>query len=172
MKRPTWVTVVGVLMIIFGVFGILGSGQLMFMPKMVEFQKSIMEPALERAQQKDPQAERILEEFHKLLNMTDGQKQLLMFMGLISLFVCAFYLFAGINMIQFKDNFAKLAYWALGLSIGFTLLQVMFAVTSDMLFFMFMMIGAVFSLTIDLILLIVIILNDKKATAPDPVMPA
>ena len=172
MKRPTWVTVVGILMIIFGVFGILGSVQQMFMPKMLEWQKSIMEPAMERAKEKDPAAEKMLDEFHKLMNLTDAQKQTLIAMGIVSLLICGFYLFAGINMIQFKENFVKIAYWAIGLSISFTLVQVMLAVASDMLFFMFMMIGAVFSLTIDLILLIVIILNDKRTISDDPVMPA
>jgi hypothetical protein len=41
MTRPTWATVVGILGIIFGCFGILSAGPEMLMPKMAEFQKQM-----------------------------------------------------------------------------------------------------------------------------------
>jgi len=43
MKRPTWATIVGILGIVFGCFGILGGGQSVFMPKMMEMQKEMLE---------------------------------------------------------------------------------------------------------------------------------
>ena len=161
MNRPTWVMVIGILMIIFGVFGIFGSGQLMFMPKFMEFQKNLIAPALEEAKHKDPQAEKILEEFEKIMNMSDSTKQTIVIMGIFSLFITGFYLLAGIFMLQMKKNFVKIAYWAIGLSMTFTLFQTFLAMSSDSVFFMFMMIGGIFSITIDVVLLIVIILNDK-----------
>ena len=41
MKRPTWATIVGVLGIIFGCFGIIGAGQEILMPNMLKLQKEI-----------------------------------------------------------------------------------------------------------------------------------
>jgi len=41
-KKPTWVTVIGVLGIIFGCFGILGGGQEIAMPKMMKMQKEML----------------------------------------------------------------------------------------------------------------------------------
>ena len=41
MNRPTWATVVGIMGIVFGCFGILGGGQLMVMPKMMEMQEQM-----------------------------------------------------------------------------------------------------------------------------------
>ncbi|MGD8669435.1 MAG: hypothetical protein PVF31_05095 [Desulfobacterales bacterium] len=42
MKRPTWVTIVGVLGIIFSCLGILAAGQEMIMPKILEMQKEML----------------------------------------------------------------------------------------------------------------------------------
>ena len=169
MQRPTWVTVIGVLLIIFGVLGIFGSGQLIFMPTMIEFQGKMMGIAMENARHSDPEAEQILEEFEQMLDMSGSSKQTIMFMGIISLFITAFYLFSGITMLQMKKNAIKLAYWAIGLSMGFTIIQAFFAMASGSLFFMFMIIGCVISLTIDTVLLLVIILNDKSSfEQPDP----
>jgi hypothetical protein len=55
MVRPTWVTVIGVLGIIFGCSGILGGGQQMVMPKMLAMQKDMfanMRSQVEQARKK------------------------------------------------------------------------------------------------------------------------
>ena len=161
MKRPTWVTIVGVLIIIFGVFGIFGSGQLIFMPTMMEFQKDLLNSALERAADKEPDAEEILNAIQEMYNMDEATKVTLTVMGIVSLVLCAFYLFSGIALIQMKKYAVKLTYWALGLSLGFALVQAMIAVSVGSLFAMFMIIGGTISFTIDMVLLIVVILNDK-----------
>jgi fatty acid desaturase len=41
MKRPTWATVISVLGIILSLLGLLGAGQDIMMPKMMEFQKQM-----------------------------------------------------------------------------------------------------------------------------------
>ena len=46
MNRPTWATVVGVLWIPFGAFGILGGGQEMVMPKLMKMQGELMEEVM------------------------------------------------------------------------------------------------------------------------------
>ncbi len=51
MKRPTWATVVGVLGIIFACSGILGAGQEIFMPKIMQMQKELFS-TLEKASTK------------------------------------------------------------------------------------------------------------------------
>lgn len=169
MDRPTWVTVIGVLMVIFGVLGIFGSGQLMFMPKMMEWQQSVMGKAMEQAQQKNPDSKEIIDELQKMWDMPDSTKTTIMIMGFISLLVTGFYLFAGISLLQMKANAIKIAYWALGVSMGFTFLQAMFAMSTSSIFGMFLIIGGVVSLTIDTVLLLVIILNDKTPfTQTDP----
>ena len=48
MKRPGWVTVVGVLGIIMGCLGLLGAGQTIMMPRIMEFQRQMFS-GIERA---------------------------------------------------------------------------------------------------------------------------
>ncbi len=55
-KRPTWVTTVGVLGIIFGCTGIFGAGQDVVMPKMMEMQRQMMSEVSRSAPQEDQHA--------------------------------------------------------------------------------------------------------------------
>ena len=48
-KRPTWATVVGILGIVFSSFGILGAGQIIMTPKIMEFQKQMITTMTEQA---------------------------------------------------------------------------------------------------------------------------
>lgn len=144
-EKPTWVTVIGVIMIIIGAFGILNAGQKMFLPYMVDMQRQIMHeigkmplaPLQQNVQTGQPesqqervnreQAERnqkqfeaifsqITDSIEKMLKLPDWYKDWASTFGIISILVSAFYLFAGIIMLTMKPYALRVLYFSLCVS--------------------------------------------------------
>ncbi len=171
MKRPTWATVVGVLGIIFGCFGVIGAGQLMMMPKMMEMQKemfSSMQESMEKQETTDPQQTAPKEMFktmEKMWDVPDWFDTYCVVAGIAALFVSGFYVFASIRLLQTKPTAIKLFYSAAGLDIGFTVLKSVVAMTAASFMGMGMMMGGMFGLVITVVLLIVVATGNKEAFA-------
>lgn len=173
MKRPTWATVVGILGIIFGVFGILGGGQEMMMPKMLEMQKEMFSK-IEEAQKKDNSAS------HQTVQLPTEMRSMMeetwnyppwfgswsIFSGISRALISALYLFAAIWMLQVKPTAIKLFYWAAGLSIFLSLLKLIVAAfATDSFMGIGMAMGSAFGGLIDLVLIVVVATADKSAFA-------
>ena len=181
MKRPTWVTVVGVLGIIFACLGILGAGQEMIMPKMMKMQKEMFtdfgemieaEMEKERAKQsfngeQPPGGDEFpMDFFDSILNMFDfpewyGTWSIIA--GILKLIVCAFFLLASIQLLQLKPSSIHLFYGAAGASITLAVFKGAIALSAGSFIAMAMMVGGVFGIIIDIILIIVVVTGDKAA---------
>ena len=86
----------------------------------------------------------------------------------IGILVGAFYFISGIFLLMQKDYAIKMAYIALGVSIGFTIVQMItMSMSSSGLLNFAGNIGFIFSISIDIILLIVIITADKSTFGTD-----
>ncbi len=163
MNRPTWVTVVGVLLIIFGILGMVGNIQAIFVPQFMGLHESFFEMARERAEERNPDAAEVFDELEKMSDVPEWFPTWISFYGFIGVLFMMLYFFSGIAMLNLKRNAIKLAYLALGLSIMFALGQILVAL---MFLSSFVVIGLVFggviSLIIDLIILSVIMTHDQS----------
>jgi hypothetical protein len=168
MKRPTWATVVGIIGIVMGCFGILGGGQLMIMPKMMEMQKGMwtaMQESMEKQVAADPRQappKEMFKVFEKMWDVPEWFGTWCVAAGLIALLISGFYLFASIRLLQVKPTAVRLFYCAAGLSIGFALLKVVVALAATSFMGMTMMFGGMLGLIINVVLLIVVATGNKE----------
>jgi hypothetical protein len=177
MIKPTWVKVVGILGIIFGCTGILGSFQLMVLPRIFAFQRKLLGVAMDQARN-DPEFPRELEEvLTSMWNLPDWFGIWAAVFGVVGLLVAAFYLFAAIQLLQVKTSADKLMIGALLISLLLAIVQALTIITSGSFMAIMFVAGTGFSLVIDLVLLIVILTSDRSifkpgANVPTPTQPA
>jgi len=189
MKRPTWVTTVGVLGIIFSCFGILGAGGDIMMPKMLEFQKEIFtviekeaEKEMERQREKAaasaeaakapegqapvPFQEAPLAMFRmmgRMWDMPDWFKTWSIFSGMTRLLLNGLYLFSSVVLLLMKPYSIRLFYFAAGASIVYGIVRGVVTVTALNLIGMGMMFGSIVGVIVDIVLLVVVATGDKRA---------
>jgi hypothetical protein len=189
MKRPTWATVVGVLGIIFGGFGILGAGQDMLMPYMFTIQKEIfagIEEQVEREADKqrgeadsvgdhDQELEKrrgipfdgppdpMFKMMEQMWNFPDWFPAWSVASGIFRLLLNGFYIMASIMLLMVKPYSIRIFYIAAGTSIGFSIIKA--GVLASALSFMgiAMMLGGIFGIIIDIVLIVVVAISDKTA---------
>jgi hypothetical protein len=176
MKRPTWATVISILGIILSLFGLLGGGQDIMMPKMMAFQKQIFSQ-MEDIQKKqalrkgtetvpDEAFSQMVQSMEQMWSISERFEKWSVITGILKLIISGFGLFAYLCLIQVKPQAVKLVYWAIGLSIGLAVLKGALMLSSMSLMAMAMMFGSVLGLVINVVLLIVVITADKSAFAP------
>jgi len=176
-KKPTWVTVVAVVAIIFSSFGILGASQQIVMPQMAEFQKKIfttMTGEFKKEIEKqpapnDPQAQKIQQTVLELFDMIetmfdypDWYKTWVVIAGIIGLLVNGFYLLAAIFFLQLKRKGIPLIYTALVLSIILGITNTVVTANALSAFALIFMSGGLIGTVIELVLLIVILTSNKE----------
>jgi len=171
MNRPTWATVISVLGIIFSLIGMLGAGQDMVMPMMMDFQEQMFSriQEIQEKEFKHKKSESGAEEFNrtketmeKMLETPAWFKTFSVLFGLLKFLVCGFGLFAYICLLQVKPSSIKFVYWALGLAIGLTVFKGAISVASMSIIVMAMGIGSVFGLMVNIVLLIIVAVADKS----------
>lgn len=177
MKRPTWATVIGIITIVFGVFGILGGAQHMMMPTMLEMQQSMMRefknieiPAegktgenAEQFRKHQEQTQRIFETFEKHMEVPAWYKTWSVVIGIVSMLVAGVYLLSGVFLLMTKPYAIRIFYAAMGLSMTWGLARAIILMQSDTLMLMSMLPLAVAGIVIDLVLLIAVLAGDKEA---------
>jgi len=192
MKRPTWATIVGILGIVFGCFGILGGGQEMFMPKMMEMQKEMFTAFQKAVPQKQPDAmheiideipdpsqekkrsipnfppAEMFEMMQKMWEVPSWFASYSISVGIAKALISAFYLLASIWLLQLKPISIRLFYCAAGLSIALCIVKGIVTLTSLSFMGVAMMFGGAFGAFIDIILIIVVLTGDKEAFAAAP----
>ena len=194
MKRPTWATVVGILGIVFSCLGFLGAGQEIMMPKILKFQKEMfsqMEESIkkqsEKAELHDETRERMSSEnenrsnvdfpiemfkfMGKMWEFPEWYGKWIVIFGIIKLFLCGFYLFASIRLLQIKSSAIRLFYLAAGLTIFLSVLKGIVSLSALSFIGFTMMFGVMFGVIIDIVLIIVVATGNKEAfssTSPPP----
>jgi len=82
--------------------------------------------------------------------------------GIMALIIAGFYIFASIGILQIKKSSVKMFYLAAGISIGFSILKGLIAMTAMPFMGIFVLIGGSFGVIINIILLIVVAKGDKR----------
>jgi len=162
-SKPTWVTVVGTLGIILSCFGILGGGQLMMMSKIRKFQQEMMAGMQEDFKKQDMRAARMCKTMEKMWEAPDWYDTWNLIVGMITLVVSGFYLFAAICLLQLKKYAIKFFYFALAISIVLTLLKIVISMLATPSLGLFIFFGGTFGLIVNIVLLIVVATNNKEA---------
>ncbi len=190
-NRPTWVTVVGVIGVILGCFGLLGAGQTILMPKIMEFQREMVsgfqkafeeelkqdsskrgatKPGEKAAPSKkawphDLQPKDIFAMFDRMLDMPPWFSTWAIASGITAFFVYGFYLYAAIMLLLMKGPAIRHFTIALGVAIAFSLVKVGVAFASQSFMVFSMLAGGFFGVAVNAVLLIVTVTSDKQAFA-------
>jgi hypothetical protein len=185
-KIPTWATVIGILMILFGGCGVMSDYQATKMPEMLEAQKEMMRSMSEdfKTQDNDSIArdlsdttsavsyekfpgksfENISDSMAGMLHMSEFTKKWTVRFGYIGIFVSFFYALAGIFLLIPKEYSLKLVYIALGISIIFTVTRLLVLEGDDEsgLMLSFLSYSHIFGILVDVLFIIIIITSDKS----------
>lgn len=159
--KPTWVKVVGILMIIFGVFGILGAGQNIYSPEMKKMQQNMMESFDKMAETRDDMPGEALEGFRQMIETPEWFDTWMVVSGILGVLINGLYIFSAIWLLSLKPSAVKWAYYALGISIGFALIRAIVTASANSIMVGFALFPIIVGLIIDLILLVVVIGADK-----------
>jgi len=155
--------------IIFGILGILGGGQLIMMPKMMEMQREMflsVKESIENQEVTNPQQifpKKMFETMKKMLDTPDWFDTYCIIAGIVAFFVSGFYVFASIQLLQTKPTAIKIFYSAVSLTIGFSILKSIVAMVAMSFMGMAMMMGGTFGIVINVVLLIVVATGNKEA---------
>lgn len=169
MKRPTWATVIGVLGIIFGCLGVLGSIQFALTPMMMEFQEkmlAIMQQTMEAEAAEngsDVAVADMMAMMEQLWDLPEWYASFCVAAGMISAVVAGLYIFASIRLLQVHPSAVGTFYLAMGLSIAMALVIVLMSIAASSMMAIAMGMGGMFGIVIDVVLLIVVATADKRA---------
>jgi hypothetical protein len=175
MKRPGWVTTIGVLGIVFGSFGILNAGRTMLLPWLLEFQKEFLGLIAERmvAIRGDAGIQEGAERLSRLLwgNIPPWFSAWSVGIGVAGMLVCGFYLYAAISLLLMRRGAVPTIYAAFGACIVLNLVKgVVFGATFSLIG-LATAVGAGFGIVVDGVLLLVVVTSDKKSLFPQEAPP-
>ena len=162
MKEQTWTKIVGVIGIILRCFGLLGAGQTMMMPKMIEMQKEMMPQMQKMLEKQQGSPQEVMNMMQKIWDTPEWFDSWCIISGIMALIIAGFYIFASIGILQIKKSSVKMFYLAAGISIGFSILKGLIAMTAMPFMGIFVLIGGSFGVIINIILLIVVAKGDKR----------
>ncbi len=173
MQRPSWVTVVGILGIIFGFLGLFAGVYTAMVPKMLSTQQEMIKNMPTQTQ--NGMTPEMQASFEKMFKVDDSFRTWSVVFGLFGMLLNAAYAVAFILFITLKPYALRLVYMALGASITLTILRmiVLMSASSSMIAWMT---GwyAIFGFLADVVLLIVVLVSDKSVfqnPAGAPAMP-
>ncbi len=161
MEKPTWVKVIGVLGIIFGCTGILGSLQMFIMPQMYHFWQDLFEAVEEEARYDPEYPAEMMERMKCLWQVPDWIGTWAIVFGALGVLVAAFYLISAIMLLQVKPGGARLMIAALVASMVLAIVQAATIATAGGFIAIAFTMGAAFSFVIDLVLLVIILTSDR-----------
>lgn len=160
LKRPTWVTIVGVLAIIFGLIGVATSAQEMLMPSMMEMQKDMMANIGSGSNQ--AQMTQMFESMQEQFKVPDWYKTAAPIMGGISMLISGAYLLAGAILLMMKTFAVKMFYCTIAISILWAAVQIPIFSQSESAMLMMQVPVSVISIVIDVVLLLIVLLGKKS----------
>ena len=189
MKAPTWGTVIGILMIVFGGCSVMNDIQSINLPSMMEKQKLIFQEKVAEKEAEENLTDSITvepvdsldentrseeqngffgddpkESIEKMLNLSEFTKTWIVRFGYIGIVISLLYALGGILLLTPKRFSIKVVYAALILSILFSVTQTIVLTSDSESGFIAMSKGfsQIFGIIVDIILLSVVFASDKE----------
>ncbi|MEM7363870.1 MAG: hypothetical protein AAF525_07580 [Pseudomonadota bacterium] len=167
MKRPTWATIVGVLTIIFGLFGILGGAQEIAMPYVLDMQSEMLE-AMKESQVKssendenmDPMA--MADVMESMLNYPEWMRVWFPISGIISIVISAAYFLNGVFLLMVKPFAIRFFYLTVGLSVAWAVVSSAVMMIGGSAMLLAQIPWQIGSVAIDTVLLVVVAVGNKE----------
>lgn len=172
MKKPAWVTIAGVLGIIFGICGLFAAVQIAMAPKMLEMQRALVEPMLMAGQKPEQQA--AAEKFKKEMGKFLGENQpewfgaVCLALGLIGLLINGVYIFAAVSLLQLKPYSVRVFLLTLWVSIAFGILRSLVLLKGFSVYGIALLFTGSVGIILDIILLVVIVTANKAIFESSP----
>lgn len=177
MKRPIWLTIVGVLAILFGIAGVFSGADQMSAPAVVELHQEVLEVVREEkpappTEESAPQAGAKVEDggvdisiaFEtktQAFNLPDWYKSWALVIGGLSMIVAIFYFSSGVLLLMERDNAVKVFHFAITLSVIWVVLQSIIYIQTDSGVLIAQIPSALASVVIDFMLLAVVFFGRK-----------
>jgi hypothetical protein len=164
--RPRWKTVIGVLGIIFGCFGIMSASQTALMPTMLEIQRKMF-LAMQAEAAKGAQAQAFAGPFAAMFEMFAGPTPAwfapwCVVMGLLTLIISGLYVFSAISLLLVKPWAPRLFCIALTASIVAAFARTIGLMLARGVLGMGMGFGAMFGVVIDVVLLLIVLAHKSE----------
>ncbi len=154
--RSRWTTTIGILGIIFGSFGVLSAGQVMFLPTMLNLERQMFSRMSEDPNQ--PFAGAMKGMFESFLAPTPPWfTSWCIGLGVVALVVSGLYVFSGIWLVISKPNAARQFCIVLVASIAVSVLRLAGMMVATGALGMAMGLGGSFGVVIDVVLLAVVL---------------
>jgi len=171
MKRPSWATVVGVLGIIIGCFGIIGGAQLATKPMLIKMQKEILSIAQKSVDQEkstnsqslSPEVEQMFKMHEQMFDFPEWYNGWCVFAGLLGMIISGFYLFASIRILQVNPVAIQLFYWVSGFDISLIIIKATATILASSFMAFAAFLGGMIWIIIEGVLLIIVITGRKEA---------
>ena len=166
MQKPAWVNVVGVLLMIMGCFGALGSYQTFKMPKVMARYKEMMPEFKQRLEQRGSSAtssERVMQMYEKMGNVPPWFGSWCLLTGTIALIISVLYIFTAVNLFQLKKTAISMFYWVMAIDIIFLIIRGVVGITAMSWLGMSMILVGGLAVVVDIILLLVVGSKNKEA---------
>jgi hypothetical protein len=162
-KRPTWMTVLGILGIAFGLLGLMGSLPNIIAPKIMQFQQRMLQSFAEmEPSDGNPPPKELMDTFESLFRVPGWFETWMVISGILGIFIMGFYIYASIVLLNSKPNSLKLYFQAMWASIGLGILQAILGFSTNTLFGLGFGIGGLISIVIDVVLLSVAYSNREE----------
>lgn len=169
-KRPTWVTIIAILCILFGCYGIIAGAQETVLPKMLDMQKEAMSSLFSEGGNLPEQQKKILNQLTEMWNYPDWFPAWSVVSGVLKILVSIAYLIAGILLLQLKHYAVRVFYWAAGCSIAVALFKAIIYVAA--MSFAGIIMAGIFGWIIDIVLIVIVATSNKSAFYSEHVLKA
>ncbi len=107
------------------------------------------------------------QQIEKMFDVPDWFGSWSVAIGIAKMIVSGFYLFASIWLLMLKPTSIKLFYWAVGASILLGVVKAIVGISALSFMVMAMMMGGLFGVVIDVVMIVVVALSDKTAYLPN-----
>jgi len=183
MQRPGWVAAVGIIGIVFGCLGILGSGQSLMFPTIIGFQKKMfaemrqntkmrMQDVISRAHanrtgtpcpdfSKGPDPTMMFGVIEKMYDTPDWFTPWCIISGSVGMLLSGFYVFASTWFFLMKKRSVALFFWASGAGIAYSITKVVVAFFASSFIGLSMMVWGVMWVVVAVVMVVVVASSDR-----------
>ena len=181
-KRPTWVTAIGVITLVFGLFSILGATQELLTPRFIDMQQTVEMHIHDMAKEssKDGKSnikitiddetlilsvDEVMAAVTDVFDVPKWFAEWAFTIGVISMAIALLYCFGGISLLMANEISLPIFYCVMGMSILWEIIRIALFAQSEAILLLVQIPFSVFSIIIDVILLLIVLTSRRTSFA-------